>query len=94
MKRVDRDIPICFNCKFCEKGYKEDSKKLFCNNKRFIDKFVEFYNEYSVREPRYLFSSCPQKNKGKPVKYKDTCKYFELNNSLLEFRHLQFEDLQ
>lgn len=87
-------MPICFNCKYCEKGYKEDSKKLFCNNKSFKEKFVEFFNEYSVREPRYLFSSCPQKNKGKPVKYKDTCKCFELNNSPFGFGKIHYEDLE
>ena len=75
MKRVDRNIPICFNCKFCEKGYKEDSKKLFCNNIKFKDKFVEFFNIYSIAQPRYLYDSMPKKNKGKPVKYKDTCRF-------------------
>ncbi len=84
MKRVARDLPICFNCKYCEKRYKDDDKKFFCNNKRFIDKFVEFYNVFSVRKPGYLFRSLEQKNRGKPVKYKDTCRYFELNDSLLE----------
>ena len=94
MKRVDRDIPICFNCKFCEKGYKEDNKILFCNNINFKNDFVEFYNLYSVKEPRYLYLSVNQKNRGKPVLYKNTCKYFELNDSLLEHRHLKYEDIE
>lgn len=67
---------------------------MFCNNKKFIKKFVEFFNEYSVREPRYLFDSVPQKNKGKPVKYKDTCKYFKLNDSIFHFGQINYEDLE
>lgn len=77
MRKINNDTEICLNCKYCEKGYLSDGNKLFCNNPVYEKKFVEFYNINSIRQPRYYFGALDQKNRGKKVKYRDTCKYYE-----------------